>query len=117
MTAYNDLIKSEFHDTSLVGISRDGSTFILKIEYYDDDDDDNEQSVDVSITGVGTILREGIPIPSLTMETDHGSIVVLGQHNQDVKLLLDWVDFSSNSSTMGYYEMPGATIQALAERR
>jgi hypothetical protein len=113
VTAYHELIESEFHDTSLVGISRDGSTLILKIEYYDDDD--NEQSVDVSITGVGTILREGIPIHSLTMETDHGSIVVLGQHNQDVKLLLDWVDFSSKSSTMGYYEMPGATIQAQPE--
>jgi hypothetical protein len=114
MTAYTDLIKSEFHDTSLVGISRDGATLILKIEYYDDDD--NEQSADVSIAGVGTILREGTPIHSLTMETDHGSIVVLGQHNQDVKLLLDWVDFSAKSRTMGYYEILGATIQAQPER-
>jgi hypothetical protein len=114
MTAYHDLINSEFHDTSLVGISRNGSTLILKIEYYDDDD--NEQSADVSIAGVGTILREGTPIHSLAMETDHGSIIVLGEENHGVKLLLNWIDFSSKSHTMGYYEMPGATIQAQPER-
>jgi hypothetical protein len=113
MTAYNDLIKSEFHDTSLVGISRDGSTFILKIEYYDDDD--NEQSVDVSIRGVHTIIREGVPVHSLTMETGHGSIIMLGQENRDVELLLNWVDFSSQSRTTCFYKMLGATIQVLAE--
>jgi hypothetical protein len=69
MTAYNDLIKSEFHDTSLVGISRDGSTLILKIEYYDADD--NEQSVDVSIVGVGAILRGSVSIDTIAMKTNH----------------------------------------------
>lgn len=65
MNTHGDLIKSDFHDTTLDGIVRHDFLVVLTIGYYDEDD--IEQTVEVSIGFVGHIPRDDIPTCSFGM--------------------------------------------------
>lgn len=104
---------SGFHDTSLVSATQNGSTISLSVEYYTEDD--VEASVRALIHGVEKIFRDDVPIPEFKMETDYASIVVLEQEDQDVVLLLKWINFQAKTDTTCFYRLAGADISLQTE--
>ena len=115
MSALLDLASFSFHDASLTGASSQNSALILDVEYYDQNDE--EAKAAAAISGIETILRDGVPVKNFNMETADGEIYQLSQEGHEVTLIMIWHHYSPHSRVMHTYTMRGTSIRLSAERR
>ena len=115
MSALLDLASFSFHDASLTGASSQDSTIILNVEYYDEKDE--EASAIATITGVATILRDGVAVQSFDMETSDGEIYRLARDENEVTLVIFWHQYTPYARVMRTYTMHGPNIRLSAERQ
>ena len=104
-----------FHDSSLVGVSHNGPTITLALE--DVGTSNSQLSMDVVISGVTAILRDGLPIHDLGMETADGEIVELSQEGRTVTLIIRWHRYAPKSHKTAVYSLAGADLRLHAERK
>ena len=114
MTILIDLTQVSVHDSSLVGVSRNGLTIRLAVEGVNASD--SQSSMDVVISGVDAILQDGLPIHDLQMETPDGEIVQLAQENRTVTLIIRWHSYAPKFHKTAVYSLSGADLQLQAER-
>lgn len=115
MTTTIDLAQVSLHDSSLVGVSHSGPTITLALE--DVSVGDSQSSMDVAISGIDAILRDGLPIHNLQMETADGEIVQLSQQGRTVTLIIRWHTYAPKSHKTVFYSLAGVDLRLRAERK
>jgi hypothetical protein len=110
MTAIDqDLTKASFHEATLTGISRKGSTVNLTL---DDVHVASIQSAAVAeIEGVSAILRDGLPVDCIDMEAADGEILTLRREGGQIVLAVEWNDFAAKSQETVVYSLLGQKIE------
>jgi hypothetical protein len=103
-----DLTQVSFHDTTLVGISGEGSTVTLAL---DDVRIAGVQRVaEVVIEGVGAVLRDGSPVDGLHMEKADAEILTLRKEGKRILLAVQWNDFAAKRQETVVYSLLGQAI-------
>jgi hypothetical protein len=103
-----DPTRISFHDAGLIGITHAGSTVTLALE--DVRIADVPRAAEVTIYGVDTIIRNGLPIPDLRMEKKVGEILTLRKENGRVSLAIQWDDFIAKTHEVVAYTLDGPKV-------
>ncbi len=106
-----DLTQISFHEATLTGIAREGSTVSLTLE--DVLISGTPITVEVTVSGVTSVIRDGTPVPGLRMETGDGEVLSLHKGKGQVLLALEWNDFATQSQHTVVYLFKGRNINLL----
>jgi hypothetical protein len=104
-----DLTQVSFHEATIVGLSRNGSTVTLALD--DVYIAGVQRAAKVVIEGVNATLRDGSPIDGLHMEKEDGEILTLRRESGEVILAVEWNDFAAKSQETVVYSLLGQKIE------
>ena len=103
-----DLTKISFHDVGLMGIVHSGSIVTLTLE--DVRIAGVQTAAEVTIDGVNTILRNGLPLSDLRMEQKDGEVLSLRKENGQILLAIQWDDFIAKTHEVVAYTLGGPKV-------
>ena len=104
-----DLTQVSFHEATVVGLFRNGSTVTLTLD--DVYIAGVQRPAKVVIEGVSVTLRDGSPVDGLHMEKEDGEILTLRREGSEVKLAVEWNDFAAKSQETVVYSLLGQKIE------
>ena len=108
MNTEPDMTQISFHEATLTGIVRRGSTVSLTLE--DVFVAGVQRAAEVSVEGVDAVLRDDVPLSDLRMEKEDGEILTLREEDGQVLLIIEWNDFAAKSQEMAVYTLNGPNI-------
>jgi len=92
-----------FHESDVVGIRRENGMIILELEGVHLGDELRNASI--RLTGVKTIIRDGMAIDDMAWECEAGEVLTL-KHTQDTfHLIVEWTDFKKHQSQTHSYKI------------
>jgi hypothetical protein len=92
-----------FHESSVVGIRREDGTVTIELEGVHLGDD--LRAASIRLTGVQTIIRDGVAVDDLASECEEGEVLTL-QHTQNtLHLIVEWTDFKKHQSLTHSYKV------------
>ena len=100
-----DLTQISFHDVGIMGIVHAGSLVTLTLE--DVRIAGVQTAAEVTIDGVNTILRNGLPLSDLQMEEKDGEIFSLRKENGRILLAIQRYDFIAKTYEVAAYSLGG----------
>lgn len=97
-----------FHEASLTGIVRRGTS--VELDLVEVRIDNIPKNVKVTVDGVSSVLRDGLPVSDLAMEQEDGEVLSLRKEDGQVVLAVEWNDFAARLQRTVVYLLRGSNI-------
>lgn len=97
-----------FHESSVVGVRREGGTLTLELEGVHLGDD--LRTASIRLTGVQTIIRDGTAVDDLGSGAD-GEVLTLKHTQRTLHLIVEWTDFKKHQSVTHSYKIECDSVE------
>lgn len=101
--------KIGFHESSVVSVRRVGGTITVELEGVQLGDDLRPASIRLS--GVQTIIRDGVAVNDLASEFADGEVLTLEHTPKALHLIVEWTDFKKHHSLTHSYRIECDSIE------
>jgi hypothetical protein len=100
----------DFDDSTVTALRFEREIVILELEDVQLSDDDLRKA-SIRLTGVHSIIRDGMAVDNLGMECEDGEVLTLEYTPKTLHLIVEWNDFKKHHSVTHSYKIECDSVE------